>query len=791
MKDRHRPAAVLCLAALLLGSLPLASASSSPVAPAPHSSAPVSSLEPPSRAALDQVHAELVRLTLSNVAYTPAQRVALSQIEPGFSEAAAAALVDGDERNFLDSFTMNEAAQVRAILHPDDSTGTNTLLVGLGGCIGGAVFGAVFGGPVGAGVGCVAIGLATAIAFYMGTRMSAEDSLNQQAVAWLRAEISVVGNCANTTGGFLGNALQLLNFTQDYFDSRADSAAVDQLGNSTFNVLLDETQSGTAVQAMDVQWAAAQSAAQCQAAFQSWYVANFGPNGRFSSVPSPSVDLVTLQSTTDSYNPTSVPQWAGADVESLGGSSTQYVYLAHGTTTVVNHCVTTCNGNTFAFNAWPIGGGPPIRLWGCTAGNTTCWPSPAVFTGPSGIYNVTSTSGAFTANFLLYGGADIQTASNGGQWVAWTAETGNVTSGNYHEGTIVSAAANAQTTYSVPFYGNASWNPVYPNKLLIQSARAAQTYWAFLKGLGFSDASQIPANCVIPYPNEVLPPTVDLQGLSIAEYQSLFYGWLTGLATFFNTTLNSTNFCGTQGHRQFQLGNDSYWPLFDNVTLSVYIPNATLYPGETYGNVSSWAYAHVQALVTPLLATIRFPIGQPFNIPENDPVSLFLPQRGAWLNLHGNGTNVSLPNPICATGCGLGVAGSTGRVATAVRPLASKAPGDAVYLYSCVIGGIPAANCTVVTQTINQTILYQNASCQPSCGPGGGAGFSFSLPSPFAWLADAFCALLGPLLGSNCVGELSLLFEVIFVLVVILVVAYVVNALSPRRGASREGGRGG
>lgn len=791
MNDRFRLTAVLCLAALLLGSLPLAPPISSPFASVPRAPASVSGPGPGPYTGLDPVHSELVRLTMSNVAYTLAQRIALAQVESGFSQAAAAALVDGDERAFLDSFTMNEAAQVQAILHPDDSTGTNTLLVGLGGCVGGAVFGAVFGGPVGAGVGCVAVGLATAIAFYMGTRMSAQDSLNQQAVAWLRAEISVVGNCANTTGGFLGNALQLLNFTQDYFDSRADSAAVDQLGNSTFNVLLDETQSGTAVQAMDVQWAAAQSAAQCQAAFQSWYVANFGPNGRFSSVPSPSIDLVTLVSTTDSYNPTSVPQWAGADVEALGTSSNQYVYLAQGTITVVNHCVTTCNGNTFAFNAWPVGGGPPIRLWGCTASNTTCWPSPAVFAGPSGIYNVTATSGPFTANFLFYGGADIQTASNGGQWVAWTAETGNVTGGNYHEGIVVSAAANAQTTNSVPFYGNASWNPVYPNKLLIRSAQAAQTYWAFLKGLGFSSASQIPADCVIPYPNEVLPPTVDLQGLSISEYQSLFYGWLTGLATFFNTTLNSTNFCGTQGHRQFQIGNDSYWPLFVNVTLSVYIPNATLYPGETFGNVSSWAYTHVQALVTPLLGTIRFPLGQPFNIPENDPVSLFLPQRGVWLNLYGNGTNVSLPNPICATGCGLASGSSAGRITAAFQPLASKPPGDAVYLYSCIIGGVPAANCTVVTQTINQTILFQNASCQPSCGPGGGAGFTFTLPNPFAWLADAFCALLGPFLGPNCVGDLSLLFEVVFVLVVVLVVVYVVNALWPRRGSSRETGRGG
>ncbi|MCI4336982.1 MAG: hypothetical protein L3K17_07315 [Thermoplasmata archaeon] len=787
--------AIFAVSLLFLGATPLLSAMTAAKADAvPGGSAP-GSFDP--WADLDPAHSRLVELTLRNVAWSPDQRLSLAQVATSLPANVVRDLLDANEGAFVADLPMGAAHRIAAILPEFASAGIHPLnciincavTAGLLGCAVGIGFGAL-GGPVGAGVGCVVVGLAAGLGFYFGTQMSAQDSNNDQAVNWLHAEITVLGNAANTTGGFLGNAIQLLNFTQNYFDSRADSAAVFQLGNSTFNVLLDEAQSGTAAQAMDIQWAAAQSVASAMASFQSWYVANFGPNGRFNSVPSHSISLITLSSAFDTYDPTTVPRWVAADIEIIGGSANpQYVYLAHDAIIVGGPCTTTCNGNTFTVNAWPVGGGPAVPLNRCTAANTTCWPNPDQFTGPSGVYNVTPT-GNFVWKLLIYGGADIQTASNTGQFNEWVVETANVSSGLYHEGSAVSAGANGHQTATVTFFSNSSWSPGYPNALLIKSAQAAQTYWAFLRALGITDATQIPVDCVIPTPNEVLPPGVDIGNLTIAEYQSLFYGWLSGLATFYDTTLNATNFCGTLGHHAFQLGSDGFWPLFFNVTLAVYVPNATLYPGETYGNVSSWAYPRSQALVTPLLATVRLPVGAPFNIPSNDPLGVFLVQRGVWLTLHGNGTNVSIPNPICSTGCS-GTAGHVegppGRVAEATVPLASPAAGDAVFLYSCIVGGVPTANCTITVQSINQTIVEQNGTCEPQCGLNPPPGFAFTLPNPFSLIASAFCALLGPLLGPGCAGTVSLVFEVLFVLVVVLAVVWIVSKLWPERRNKRGG----
>lgn len=736
--------------------------------------------------ALDGPRAYLAKVISHDPALTADQRAALEALIPSLPMSTVMALIQGNEQGYLSTMTVGAAEKLAAIFTPFDcfincevDAGLSTCAVGAGFAVGINAFAGEEGGlgiPVAAGVGCVGGLLAGSLGFYFGGQQAIVDDINTQALNWLRAQATVMGNCVNTTGSFLGNAIQLLNFTQDYLNARAESAVYSQLANTSFNVLLDAQQSGIAAQAMDVPWAAAQTQANCMRGFQSWFSANFANGGRFASASSPSLNLRTIQGTTDSYLPTTAPGWVGGVVENPTVNPA-YMWLSHGAATEVVACTTTCNGNTFQVVATPVAGGPPIRIWGCTSGNTTCWPNPALFSGASGIYNVTFT-GSFAANFLIYGGEDITTASSTSAFTQWFLSTNVVTSGQYHQGTSVQGTVNGQQTATIPFFPNASWNPSYENALLVKAEQAAQVYWAFLRSLGFLSAADVPANCVIPTPNEILPAGVDQNTLTVTEEESLFYGWLQGLATFYNTTLNATNFCGTQGHRQFVLGSNGYWPLFINATASVYLANSTQYPSEVFGNVSTWAYTHQQALITPLLWTETIPVGAPFKIPANDPTVVYLIKSGVWLTLHGNGTNVSEAQPICFNGCGL---------STSFIPLTgSPAPGAAIFLDSCVVGGNPQPSCTITVQTINQTIIEQNTTCEPSCG-GTGVGFSWALPNPFTALAELFCSALSFVLGPNCVSELTTIFQVVFVIVVVLIAIWAISWVYNRFEGRRRG----
>ncbi len=338
----------------------------------------------------------------------------------------------------------------------------------------------------------------------------------------------------------------------------------------------------------------------------------------------------------------------------------------------------------------------------------------------------------------------------------------------------------------------AALNAIPP--LISQAELSGQAYWHFLRVLGYTSESQIPANCVIPPPAFSLPPSSTLgAGLTANQTLNLYVAWLNSLADFYDTPMNSTTFC--QGHPQWN-GQGAWGNLDVNITGFIYIPgqkllaNQTLAPttAELFGDRSSWTFngsapgwtgkpscafkanctaaSPVQFSGWPMLATVHIPIGKAWEVPANDPLTILPTANYIDLQLTGNGTDVPIG--------GLGASASTA--------------GDALYVTSCTIGGVvQSGNCTLSFSGI-PTYLF-NITC-PGCKSGGGTfgTTQLGLPNPFTWLSG----LLSGLFGGGSFG--SFLAGIVAALVILLVIAglaYVAIVEIQAWGKNKRGGGAG
>ena len=326
----------------------------------------------------------------------------------------------------------------------------------------------------------------------------------------------------------------------------------------------------------------------------------------------------------------------------------------------------------------------------------------------------------------------------------------------------------------------------------------AFVYWTYLRNLGYTSAAQVPADCTIPMPSFSLPPSMadQVANLTYAQQYSFYLAWINSLATFFDTAQNATTFC--TGHPVYGgPGNSTWSDLSTKITGFIYVPgqvwnaSAGLTAGTpVFGNTSRWTFngssptvslpegpgngtASVPIVFTgwPTIARESIPIGKTYEIPSNDPTVIIPLQYAAFLTLTGNGTAVT-------------IGGSLGQVS----PLASAA-GDALYVTSCTIGGVvQGGSCNLTYATINGKL--PNINCGNCSLLRNGTGSTFGgLPNPFTWLKDLLSGLFG---GGSLGSFLSSLVAGLVILVVIAVLVYVavieVGAWGNRK---RGGGAGG
>ena len=685
--------------------------------------------------------------------------------------------------------------------------------VGAVGCLVGAGIGAIGGAFVGAGVGCVVGAAATIFAFEYGTSMAEQQNVLQSYTNWATANLQSAWNDWNLTQAAYLNLISSLNFSAPGWARMADNAALLQVGNTSFNIVLDAQQSGLAAQFSSVLESYTRQLIAPAYLLQNWMDAQ-GPTGSTYGTLRPGL-LCTPYGGACTPNGQPTPGQTmglvgeGANLAALGATSANgefYIppgdHTVYGTDLTVPPVVHPVFGKGW-YSMSEVGSVPSNAVYGVAN---------YAYNFSAGTYVIdVNNSGA--SGEIWVPGASLVTSALGTDISGWgspgtagekiaqfTGIPGSpADANNYYYTGIVGVVADetyqmvscAGCLSGAPTVGPTSvstgWLPMHIGTWLgnleFNATTNGQVYWSFLRSAGFTSPGSIPPNCIIPQPWMNVPSDLNLGSLTLPQLESLYLAWLNGVGKFYNTTLSGTAFCGSQAPKQFSLNNTIWGNLFVNATGYVYLNNGTsplglngkALPTEIYGNHSTWAAQKVQLLLMPTLASVHIPLGTNWAVPSDNPIQVYLVQPGQMLTLTGNGTS----SP-----------------ATLV-PLATTSPGDSLYITSCIVGGIVEANCTVTVQTVVTTT--GNLSClggatgPGSCVPPQGSGATFGgFPNPFSWLSGLFSGLfgggpLGSFLGGVAAGLLIL--AVIAVLVYVAVIE--VEAWGGRKRGGGGGGGGG
>ncbi len=660
-------------------------------------------------------------------------------------------------------------------------------------------------------VGCAAVGILFGLPGYMACEMASNWGLQDGSAISNAAELAAqkgilqsVLNQVNETGAFGVTLLSTLNQTQYAMDTAADSAALSQLPNATFNANLDLAQSPVPYNLISAIYPILYSEGKIWNFLSNWEYSVYGPGGVFASGAYSLGDGTNgvggtgslVQNVCSGHDACTQQYYvAGGFTATLSGEP---VYIEHG----ANFTVTGCSAATSATAA---DGAYSFSL-------STSVPSYNTysFLGPSDVYTAGAAS-CIIAGFgilpltgsagqaYVFGGANEPIFQ--GHTQVWTqGETGQTV-------WVGSNPAGTPTQVAGPF-GSPDPYATYlhilsvPQTIANAATANARAYWTYLRDLGYTSESALPPNCAIPMPAFSLPPSLadGLTNLSFNQTFSFYMAWINSLATFFDTPPNATTFC--QGHPIYHGPGGSPWAdLNVNITGFVYIPGMAWASNQTLAHSSvpilakrsTWslngsspvwsnpkgvgngnASVPIQITGWPTIAPVTLPIGKVYEVPSNDPLVIIPPAFLDQFTLTGNGSAVP-------------VGGGT----TSLVPAATTA-GDALYVTSCTINGrVQANSCTLSFATINGTL--PNITCSTSPGgacsnPGGGGATFGGLPNPFTWLAGLFSGLFGggPL-GSFLGGILSGL----LILAVIAILVYVAITEVEAWGRGKRGGGGG
>ena len=646
------------------------------------------------------------------------------------------------------------------------------LTAAAGGCVLGATVGALVGAAAGgigalpgAGVGCVAGAASAAAADAVAQKWNNAESQSTVTLTYDAAQAAYL-NEVHLEDSFAWSSANMTAETEYYYYRLASFAALGQLGNSSFNQTQDlivstiisqwssvfESYYGT----LDNAIAELNIAAAATGGGYAMPRAALGTGGGISAIPS-----------------------VGAIISS-GGT---YVYLPSVTVGYFayndpNYCpgVDWFNGTYYAYGAGTMSlEGQTLSPVG-TYGTLPDYYCLGTFATHQGLIEVQSPTEAYTrysvpaTPFCLPEFSSCPVVTQAG-----------IAGGMLQVcfGSTAPGCASPDVIITPTSQGFAQlWSSV--QTLEVNAVAQGQAYWQMLRNLGYTSASQVPPQYLIPPPYGALPPSLCFGGspislpiaqvngsgsingtlppgecttnLNITEIESLYYAYLDGIALFFNSTTwnqHQPRPCDSLGCAPW--GNLNTYAVGD-----IYIPGAENSTGtgpEVYGNVSSWNVSGDQLILMPELNPLSIPVGKIYDIPQNAPLEVYVVQKGEDLNLNGNGSNV---RPVSSVN-GIHVLATT--------------PGDAIYIQYCQIASAPQANCTLTMTTINDTATSLVCATAPpgssSC-PSPSGGGAFSLGGLLGALGSAICSLTG---GVICGSPASILAGVLVAIVVLVIVA--------------------
>jgi hypothetical protein len=342
-------------------------------------------------------------------------------------------------------------------------------------------------------------------------------------------------------------------------------------------------------------------------------------------------------------------------------------------------------------------------------------------------------------------------------------------------------------------------------QVILNASSSGQTYWTFIRSLGYTSLSQIPPDCVIPAPYQAPPSQMELGNLNVTV--GLYQAWLRSMGTFYGQN-GAFHVCVTG-----KIINPWNWTLnltgwnpYVHAYGGIYLANATggiwatgqANPHEVFGNTSTWSVPAVlpspkgknaTLLIVPTLRSVVIPVGSTWAIPKDNPIWVLYAEKNNSVS-NGNATavtnagNWSISQLVALTGNGTtDYANST----------FGTGRGDALYLTWCDVNG------TVRTQVVNGhdeqvcpvtltnfSIYIVNITCGGACSvvnpSTGGGGGGLGACGSGIWLLGPLASEVANIVGFGALGCL-VGWAVVAVVVVVLIagVAWIAAAVLGRR----------
>lgn len=657
----------------------------------------------------------------------------------------------------------------------------------------GFISGCAFGGITWGGVGCALVGAVSGYAALMA--LGAAGNANSVEFQFEMGEAAQLMNDFLATDGLIEVSESVLNSTFTAFAGMGDAAALAQLPNLTFNNYLDLNASSVAFQQATLVGNYAHLLSAGLASVDTSFIGGYGSGGAFSSSCSYGIQtsgwtqswqLGCLASNTAFY------QVIRAAVEASAVNNTGLVFAVGG------HAWIECSGGTTAYLNL-AGGGQQFHIvedsaWHKVAPTfSSVWIFNLVGGGTcdilgDGILSVPNGSGGPTSQLSIVG-CGYQVMPNATPCDPTNGNIATLKTGVNGAGTFAVFKTRGGSGQQSPTYhptGIASAFFTEENGLMNTVVTNARTYWTFLHILGYTSQSQIPSNCVIPMPNLILPPQYDagLATLTVNQSLSLYEAMMNGMATFFNTPLNSTNFCN--GHPPFVVDNVA-WDANVEVTGFIFtlpvahqvlatkstwtVTNASTGPTRL-GNASSVGLRTdpTPFVVWPTVKTLYVPVGKTQEVPVDSPLATFVPANGTFYGLVGNGTAAGTHG--FSNGTSSGVAG-------AALFISSCSVRNSTGFYHSVTTYCPLALSSIGNFSFNSSCFA--TSSNGNCGPTPVLFFSSVCGQTFPVWAQ-LVALWAGLTGTSSIGCIvAEALALISIIVILAVVFWVAGAIVGRR----------
>lgn len=468
-------------------------------------------------------------------------------------------------------------------------------------------------------------------------------------------EYTAYMNYVNLTDSMYASLASGVTWAQVGFDRMADNAALSQLNSSNFNIETDLLQSGVAAElggmASDFQYQIGNdfdnlplwlnALTQQGAAFDGYGLIKVGPSGDgifpmtdlHANFTSGALSNITVGGLTLS----------GTGVFVWGSLPSTNLYLT---------CSTQA-GSPCGFTVTSVTNSSITESWTLAIGT---YARPETFNFNPGVYTMTAaTTGSWellpfasqtvTANSRTLGsfgwedryystaGAVAESGYNSNGCVYQPVPTGDQVVGSgpsYWDGAITGGAAAIEfdnsggncgqggetiVTPSISIETLASclpgascyttWTqlPVTLGNAEFNASVSGETYWLFLRSIGYTNPLQIPPDCLIPAPWQALPSAVDLGNLSLNESIALYLGWLHAIGNFYgaNGALPLTVCHQIQHAWDWMNSTYLFTPGFAQLG-GVYLNNGTgpetvtgaPMPSEHLANGATWALPYVQ-----------------------------------------------------------------------------------------------------------------------------------------------------------------------------------------------------